>query len=90
VVVIAFAGIVGNTRLFQLLTQLGRSRMAARRVLGAWLAVNLFLGAQLNWNCRPLIGSPQLPVQFFREGAFKSSFFEDVAHTTTRFFEDWD
>jgi hypothetical protein len=89
VVVIAFAGIVGNARLFQLLTQLGRSRKVARRVLCAWLAVNLFLGAQLTWNCRPLIGSPNLPVAFFRDGAFKSNFFEDVFHTTAWLF-DWD
>jgi len=90
VVVIAFAGIVGNARLFQLLAQLGRSRAVARRVLFAWLAVNLFFGSQLTWICRPLIGSPQLSVQFFREGAFKSNFFEDVSHTTRRFFDDWD
>ena len=90
VVVIAFAGIVGNARLFQLLTQLGNSRRVAGRVLCAWLAVNLFLGAQLTWNCRPLIGSPLLEVQFFREGAFKSNFFEDVSHTTSKFFQDGD
>jgi hypothetical protein len=88
VVVIAFAGIVGNARLFQLLAQLGRSRAVGRRVLFAWLSVNLFLGSQLTWICRPLIGSPQLPVAFFREGAFKSNFFEDVSHTATRFFRE--
>lgn len=90
VVVIAFAGIVGNARLFQLLVQLGRSHTVARRVLVAWLAANLFFGSQLTWICRPLIGSPHLSVQFFREGAFKSNFFEDVSHTVTRFFDDWD
>jgi len=87
VVVIAFAGIVGNARLLQLLTQLGRSPTIGKRVLFAWLAVNLFLGSQLTWICRPLIGSPNLPVAFFRDGAFKSNFFEDVAHTTTRLFD---
>jgi hypothetical protein len=90
VVVIGFAGVAGNVRLWQLLAQLGGSRAVAGRVLCAWLAVNLFLGAQLTWNCRPLIGSPQLPVTFFREGAFQSNFFEDVWHTTSRFFDPWD
>src|SRR2546426_12619608 len=42
--IIAFAGIAGNVRLFQLLEQLGKSKAVARRVLFAWLAVNLFLG----------------------------------------------
>ena len=89
VVVIAFAGIIGNARLFQLLTQLGGSRAVARRVLLAWLAANLFFGSQLAWICRPFIGSPNLPVTFLREGAFQSNFFEDVFHTTTWLF-DWD
>lgn len=85
VVVIAFAGIASNVRLFQLLTQLaGGRRNVARRVLFAWLAVNLFLGSQLTWICRPLIGSPQLPVAFFREGAFQNNFFEDVFHTVSK------
>src|SRR5258706_69835 len=55
VVVIAFAGVAGNVRLFQLLAQLGGSRKVARRVLVAWLAVNLFLGSQLTWIARPFI-----------------------------------
>lgn len=84
VVVIAFAGIVGNVRLFQLLTQLGGSKRVARRVLIAWLAVNLFLGGQLTWIARPFIGAPQLPVAFLREGALQGNFYENVFRTV-----DW-
>ena len=62
VAAIAFAGTMGNARLFQLLAQLGGSRTVARRVLFAWLSVNLFLGSQLSWILRPFIGSPSLPV----------------------------
>ena len=87
VVVISFAGIAGNVRLFQLLTQLGGSKRVAKRVLFAWLAVNLFLGSQLTWIARPFIGSPQLPVAFLREGALHGSFYEDVFMTLTRLFE---
>jgi hypothetical protein len=83
VVVIAFAGIAGNVRLFQLLAQLGGSRKVAQRVLVAWLAVNLFLGSQLTWIARPFIGAPGLPVAFFREGAFKGNFYENVFETVT-------
>jgi hypothetical protein len=84
VVVIAFAGIAGNVRLFQLLTQLGGSKAIARRVLIAWLAVNLFLGSQLTWIARPFIGSPQLPVAFLRDGALQGNFYENVFRTV-----DW-
>jgi hypothetical protein len=84
VVVIAFAGIAGNVRLFQLLARLGGNRAGACRVLFAWLAVNLFLGSQLTWIARPLIGSPQLPVVFLRETAFQGNFYEDVFHTLLR------
>lgn len=79
VVVIAFAGIVGNVRLFQLLTRLSSgNRHVARRVLFAWLAGNLFLGSQLTWIARPFIGAPQLPVAFLREGALQGNFYENV------------
>jgi len=81
VVVIAFAGIAGNVRLFQLLEQLGGNRAVAWRVISAWLAANLFLGSQLTWIARPFIGTPHLPVQFFRDTAFQSNFFEDVDKT---------
>ncbi len=79
--VIALAGVTGNVRLFQLLKQLGGSRSVARRVLFAWLAVNLFLGSQLSWILRPFIGSPTLPVEFVRQAAFHGNFFEAVFHS---------
>jgi hypothetical protein len=82
--VIAFAGIAANVRLFQLLAQLGKSQAVARRVVFAWLAVNLLLGSQLTWISRPFIGTPALPVQFFRDTAFQSNFFEDVFKTMQR------
>lgn len=81
VAVIAFAGVAGNVRLFQLLTRLGGSKTVARRVLFAWLTVNLFLGSQLTWIARPFIGSPQLPVQFLRDTAFQGNFYEDTIRT---------
>lgn len=78
VVVIAFAGITANVRLYQLLVRLGGSIVVARRVLIAWLAVNLFLGSQLSWILRPFIGSPVLPVEFLRPNAFQGNFYETV------------
>jgi len=81
VVVIAFAGVTGSARLFQLLVQLGGSWTVARRVLFTWLAVNLFLGSQLSWILRPFIGSPSLPVQFFRAAALHGNFYENIYQT---------
>ena len=78
VLLIAFAGITGNVRLFQLLKQLGKSQRIARRVLLAWLAGNLFLGAQLSWILRPFVGAPGLPAEFLRQTAFRGNFYEAV------------
>ncbi len=90
VVAIAFAGTMGNARLFQLLARLGGSRAVARRVLFAWLAVNLFLGSQLSWILRPFIGSPSLPVQFFRATALHGNFYENVFHSLLQIFQQFD
>jgi hypothetical protein len=79
--VIAFAGIVANLRLVQLLRELSGDTKKARRVLVAWLAGNFFLGSQLSWILRPFIGSPALPVQFLRETALKGNFYESVFNT---------
>jgi hypothetical protein len=87
VAVIAFAGTAGTVRLFQLLTQLGGSKIVARRVLFAWLVGNLFLGSQLTWIARPFIGSPQLPVVFLRDTAFEGNFYENVFQTLQHFLQ---
>jgi hypothetical protein len=79
--VIALAGVTGNVRLFQLLFRLAGNRAVARRVLFAWLGGNLFLGSQLTWILRPFIGSPDLPVEFFRANAFHGNFYEAVFHS---------
>jgi len=73
---IAFAGIVANVRLVQLLRELSGSCSVARKVLFAWLAGNLLLGSQLAWILRPFVGSPMLPLQFLRPDSFKGNFFE--------------
>ena len=81
VAVITFAGSMGNARLLQLLVRLGGSRVVALRVLFAWLAGNLFLGAQLSWMLRPFIGLPSLPVEFLRATALHGNFYENVFHS---------
>jgi len=78
VVVIAFAGVAANVRLFRVLHSLSDSSRVARKILFAWLLGNLFLGSQLCWILRPFIGSPVLPVEFFRPNAFQGNFYETV------------
>jgi hypothetical protein len=86
VLVIAFAGIAGNVRLFQLLAVFSKSPIIARRVLFAWLASNLFLGSQLSWILRPFIGAPFLPVAFLRDTAFQGNFYENLFQTLRQIF----
>ena len=88
VAAIAFAGIAANVRLLRLLERLGGSASVARRVLFAWLSVNLFLGSQLAWMLRPFVGSPGLPVQFIRDEPLKGSFYEAVFYSLRRLFLD--
>jgi hypothetical protein len=85
--VIAFAGATGNARLFQLLARMGGSRAIALRVLFVWLAGNLFLGSQLSWILRPFIGSPTLPVEFFRAAALHGNFYENVFRSFLQIFQ---
>jgi hypothetical protein len=89
VVVIAFAGTTGNVRLFQLLARLGGSRAVAFRVLFAWLAGNLFLGSQLSWILRPFIGTPAMPVEFFRAEALHGNFYENVIQSLQQTLADF-
>src|SRR5207247_9485067 len=74
VVIIGFAGVAANVRLFLLLRSLSDSSRVARKILFAWLVGNLFLGSQLCWILRPFIGSPVLPVEFIRPNAFQGNF----------------
>jgi hypothetical protein len=78
---IAFAGVAGNWRLFQLLQHVSGNRSVAQRVLLAWLAGNFFLGSQLSWILRPFIGSPGLDVDFLRKTALQGNFYETVFHS---------
>lgn len=83
---VAFAGIVANVRLRQLLDRLSGSPPVSRRVMLAWLAANLFLGAQISWLLRPFVGAPGLPVEFLRSNAFQGNFYETIFHALQNLF----
>ena len=75
---IAFAGVMANRRLFDLLRKVAGDARIAFVVLITWLAGNLFLGAQLAWILRPFIGHPSLAVQFLRDEPLRGNFYENV------------
>lgn len=82
--VIAWAGIIANHKLFRMLHAKTGSRAIAYRTLFCWLAGNLFVGAQLAYVLRPFFGTPGLDVEFFREDAFNSNFYEKIYETIKR------
>lgn len=80
---IAFAGFVGNHRLWRLLRHLTNSAAKANAVLCAWLAGNLLLGSQISWILRPWIGRVNSPLRFLSEDPMWGNFFHSlwrVAH----------
>ncbi|MDX2109186.1 MAG: hypothetical protein SFY80_02990 [Verrucomicrobiota bacterium] len=80
-IVIASAGIFGNWKLYQVLALSTPNKTIAGRTLFAWLAGNLFLGAQFSWILRPFFGSPTLAVQFLRDHPMQGNFYEAVYNT---------
>lgn len=85
---IALAGILANRQLYRFLAHLCATPRQARKILFAWLGVNLFLGAQLSWNLRPFFGTFELPVQFIRENPFDGNFYEAVYRLLLRLGEN--
>jgi hypothetical protein len=81
---IAGAGVTGNVALAPLLREWSGSAAVARRVLGAWLAVNLLLGSQICWVLRPFIWDPARPVEFLGPEYFRGSFYETVFEAARR------
>lgn len=75
---IAFAGVTGNRCLLPLLREWCGCARIARRVLLAWLAVNLLLGSQICWILRPFIWDPVRPVEFVGPQYWRGSFYETV------------
>ncbi len=45
-----------------------------RWMLFVWLLIYVFVGIQMAWVLRPFIGSPDAPVQFFREGSWSNAY----------------
>ena len=75
---IAFARITAHARLLHYVREFADSSRAGTHAFFAWLAGNLFVGAQVSWNLRPFFVSPGLKVEFLRDDPFKGNFYEAV------------
>jgi hypothetical protein len=81
---IGFAGVMANTRLYQLLVARSPNRKTATATLLAWLAGNGFVGTQFSWILRPFFGSPNLDVAFLRPDAMHGNFYQAVWRALVR------
>ncbi len=58
-------------RLYRPLIARDRRHLA---MLWAWLLLYAFVGMQMGWMLRPFIGTPDIPVTFFREEPFSNAY----------------
>lgn len=75
---IAYAGITSHRSLLSHVRRYATTPTLGTRTFVAWLAGNLFVGAQISWIMRPFFGSPGLEVQFLRDHPMNGSFYETV------------
>jgi hypothetical protein len=45
-----------------------------RALYRVWILLYTFVGIQMAWTLRPFIGAPDMPVQFFRHGAWGNAY----------------
>lgn len=75
---IAYAGIISHRSLLDHVCRFATTPAHGMRTFLAWLAGNLFVGAQISWIMRPFFGSPGLQVQFLRDYPMAGNFYETV------------
>ena len=75
---IAYAGIISHRSLLGQVCDFSTSPSLGKRTFFAWLAGNLFVGAQISWVMRPFFGTPGLDVQFLRDEPLNGSFYDTI------------
>lgn len=76
--VFSAAGVVGNLKLYRELKARISSGCNLLLLLGIWLGAFAIVGCQLGWMMRPLVGSPNIVVEFLRSDALDSNFLESL------------
>ena len=76
--VLACAGTVGVVRLHANLRENNLDRRRLAKMLVCWLVAFAVVGCQTGWILRPLVGSPNIKVEFLRKDAIERNFLESV------------
>ena len=76
--VMSGAGVVGNIRLYAELKSRNPAGGNLRFLLICWLTSFAVVGSQIGWMMRPLVGSPNIKVEFLREDALDSNVLESL------------
>ena len=79
IVIFAAAGVLGNLTLVRELRERVPVKCRVSVLVALWLGVFAFVGCQVGWMMRPLVGSPNITVEFLREDALDSNFLESVS-----------
>jgi hypothetical protein len=62
--------------MFRRYRELIRRNSRHRVMLWAWVVIYAFVGIQMGWMLRPFVGSPHIPVTFFRAEPFSNAYLE--------------
>ena len=68
------ATLAGQFVMLRYYRELMRRHRHHRLMLGAWVILYAFVGIQMAWMLRPFVGSPGLPVSFFRQEPFSNAY----------------
>ena len=69
-----FATAAGQTIMLRCYRPLIARARAHAIMLWAWVALYAFVGIQMGWMLRPFVGTPGLPVTFFRQEPFSNAY----------------
>ena len=78
IVVMGSAGTVGVSLLYRSLKRRVPADCQLVLMMCLWLAAFAVVGCQLGWIMRPLVGSPNISVEFLRSDALDSNFLESL------------
>lgn len=78
ITVLGGSGVVGNVALVQSLRRRVPPNCRLPLLLGLWLMSFALVGCQFGWIMRPIVGSPNISVEFLRADALNSNFLESL------------
>lgn len=76
--VLGGAGVVGVATLWRALRRRVPATCRLGLMVALWLAAFAVVGCQGGWMLRPLVGSPNIAVEFLREDALRGNFLESL------------